>query len=446
VAAHRLCRLRRPAAGVAPVLTPKLNHPRGLWLILFLELGERFSYYGMRSLLMLYMEHEMLLTVAQAGQIYGLFTGLAYLLPVLGGLLADRLLGERRAILWGAIAMAAGHFLMVVRSQWSFVVALSLLVLGTGLFKANSATLLGKLYDAGDARRDDAFRFFYLTVNVGAFAAPLVCSYLVRQGNWHLGFAAAGSGMLLGLLAWAPLEGRFGDIGGPPVPRHKEARAGARKPLGRIERDRLKALVVLSLIGNISLWAAIGQAGSSFTIFADRETRLVLPLLGWSIQPSSVQAANPLCILLGMPLIALLWRTLERRGHAVSPPVQIGVGLWLVMAGFVTMAVAGLGADQGHKVSLGWLMVATLLNTCGELCVSPLGLSMVTRLAPPQVAAGVMGMWYGSMALANGISGSLAGLYDSMPKGALFLMPALWTGAMGALLFALRRPLNRLLH
>ena len=428
-------------------LSVRATAPRGLGLILFIELWERFSYYGMRSLLTLYMVCQLGLSTAHAGQIYGLYTGLAYLLPVAGGLLADRVIGERRAILVGGTLMAAGHFTMVIPGWTPFVCALGLLVLGTGLFKANTAALLGRLYDDGRPGREGAFAWFYLTVNLGGFLAPLVCGTLAGRGHWHRGFGAAGVGMCLGLAAWITFEHRFGDAGAPP---RKAADPGAARkrlpPLTPTEKDRLKGLAIVAMVGNIGLWAAVGQAGSSLALFAERATRRSLPFTQWELPSSSLQAVNPLFILLGVPALGLLERALGKRGRRPSPPVQMAVGMLLVSCAFMVLAWAGWASDGGDKVSIVWLLVAILLNTLGELCISPLGLSLVSRLAPARYSSAMMGLWYASMAIANGISGQFGGLYDAVPKAKLFLMPVLWTAAAAIAFFALRGTLQRLLR
>lgn len=421
-----------------------MSHPNGLYLILFVELWERFSYYGMRSLLMLYMVRELHFGVAQAGFWYGLYTGLAYLLPVLGGLWADRRLGTRRAITFGAVLMALGHLAMTWRASGAFFAALALLVVGTGLFKANTASLIGELYQEGDPRRDAGFNLFYLTVNVGGFAAPLICGTLAAHDRWHWGFGAAGIGMLLGLVAWQLGQHRLGPHGLAPTA--KDVDDEVPEALDAVARDRIAALVALAVLGNVSLWAAIGQAGSSMALFADRDTNLMLPLLGRSLPASWFQAANPLFILLGMPLVSGAFRALERRGYPVSPVAKFAVGLSLVSAGFWLMSRAGVRVDGGVKVSMGWLLMATFLNTTGELCVSPVGLSLVTKLSPKRYAAALMGLWYASIAVANWGGGQLAGLYDSLGKAALFAIPSALTLTMALVLMLLARPLGRRLH
>lgn len=423
-----------------------MSQPKGLWPVLFLELWERFSYIGMRSLLMLYMVQELHLGVARAGVIYGNYTAAAYLLPVAGGVLADRRWGSRRAITVGAVFMALGHLAMVFSAQGTFFAALVLLVLGTGLFKANTASLIGELYGPHDPRRDAGFSLFYLTVNVGGFAAPLVCGSLAARGNWHLGFGAAGAGMLLGLIVWALCLPWLGTAGQAPKRRPTGA-ALPREPLDDVARDRLLAVLLLAILGNISLWAALGQTGSSMALFADRETNLVLPVTGWQVPASWLQAANPLFIVVGMPLVNAAWRWVERRrNRAVSPVIKFAAGLALVSASFLLMSQAGYRVDAGVKVSMGWLLTATFLATTGELCVAPVGLSLVTKLSPRRFAAASMGVWYASIALANWAGGQLAGMYDTLDKGALFFIPCAVTGATAFVLVFLARPITKRMH
>lgn len=423
-----------------------MSQPKGLWPVLFLELWERFSYIGMRSLLMLYMVEELHLGVARAGVIYGNYTAAAYLLPVFGGVLADRRWGSRRAITVGAVLMALGHGAMVFSAHGTFFAALLLLVLGTGLFKANTASLVGELYGAHDPRRDAGFSLFYLTVNLGGFVAPLVCGTLAARGDWHLGFGAAGAGMVLGLIVWGACLPWLGTAGQAPQ-RRIVGKQAPREPFDRVAKDRLLAVLSLALLGNISLWAALGQTGSSMALFADRETNLVLPFVGLQVPASWLQAANPLFILVGMPLVSAAWRRVERaRQLPVSPVVKFAAGLALVSASFLLMSRAGYRVDAGDKVSMAWLLTATFLATTGELCVAPVGLSLVTKLSPKRFAAASMGVWYASIALANWAGGQLAGLYETLDKGALFFIPCAVAGATSVALLLAARPLTRLMH
>lgn len=422
-----------------------MSQPRALWPVLFLELWERFSYVGMRSLLMLYMVEELGFSVARAGVLYGNYTAAAYLLPVAGGILADRRWGSRRAITVGAALMMLGHLAMVIEARWTFYGALVLLVLGTGLFKANTASLVGELYAPGDTRRDAGFSLFYLTVNLGGFVAPLVCGTLAARGQWHLGFGAAGVGMLLGLLVWAFCLPMLGTAGQAPR-RRSVGEVHDTRPLAAKEKERLWAVLALALLGNVALWAALGQTGSSLALFAGRETNLALPFVGLEVPASWFQAANPLFILTGMPLVSAAWRLGDRGGRPASPVVKFATGLGLVSASFFLMSRAGVDPVAGYKVSMGWLLTATFLSTTGELCVAPVGLSLVTKLSPKRYAAASMGVWYASIALANWAGGQLAGMYERLDKGPLFLIPCAVTAAAALLLVALAKPLERLMH
>lgn len=423
-----------------------MRHPLGLYLILFTEFWERFSYYGMRSLLIVYMTGELHFTTRTAGLIYGLYTGLAYLTPVGGGYLADRFMGQRRAIVVGGTLIAVGHLAMTLSALPFFYFALALLVLGTGFFKANTAVLVGALYAADDPRREDGFSLFYLCINIGGLLAPLVCGTLVQWGHWHLGFGAAGLGMLGGLVVYLRYQHVLGEHGQQPsrLPAHA-SRAG-RSPLSAVARDRIVALVVLALVGNVTLWAALSQAGSSMALFAHRETNLAVPGLGFELPASYMQAINPLFIILGVPAFSLAWRALARRNQEPDTPQKFMLGLMFVAAGFGVLIFAGYIVDAGEKVSMGWLILASFLHTCGELCVSPVGLNLVTKLSPKRYASGLMGLWYASLALANWLGGELAAHYDSVGKAHLFLIPTLVLAATAAALALLRRPLHRLMH
>jgi POT family proton-dependent oligopeptide transporter len=424
-----------------------MKHPLGLYLILFTEFWERFSYYGMRSLLIIYMTRELSFSTHAAGTIYGLYTGLAYLTPVVGGYLADRYMGQQKAIVWGGVLIALGHLMMAFGELPFFYAALCLLVLGTGFFKANTAVLVGALYAHDDPRRDDGFSLFYLFINIGGLFAPLVCGTLVGRGHWHLGFGAAGIGMVLGLAVFMRYRSVLGEHGlSVRAPAAEQALAATQTKLTRVEWHRILALVILALAGNVTLWAAISQTGSSMALFADRETNLAIPGLAWSLPASYLQAIGPLFIIMGVPAFTLVWRALSRRQREPNTPQKFILGLMFVAGGFAVLAYAGSQVDDGLKVSMGWLILASLLHTCGELCVSPVGLSLVTRLSPARYASGLMGLWYASLALANGVGGELAAHYDNLTKTQLFVIPAAALSCSAIILMFLTRPLVRLMH
>ncbi len=427
-----------------------MRHPLGLYLILFTEFWERFSYYGMRSLLIIYMTRELHFSTRTAGLVYGLYTGLAYLTPVVGGYLADRWMGQRRAIVLGGALMAVGHLAMTLTPLPFFYAALVLLVLGTGFFKANTAVLVGALYAHNDPRREDGFSLFYLCINIGGLVAVIVCGALVNWGHWHMGFGAAGVGMLGGLVVYLRYQHVLGEHGlRPHAMMDTEAQKLAqdkRAPLNTTERERIVALIMLALVGNVTLWAAISQAGSSMALFADRETNLTIPSLGWVLPASYMQAVGPLFLIVGVPAFSLLWRALAKRDKEPNTPQKFVLGLTLVACGFAVLIYAGYLVDAGLKVSMGWLALASFLHTCGELCVAPVGLSLVGKLSPKRYASGLMGLWYASLALANWLGGELAAHYDSLSKIHLFLIPTLSLACTAVVLTLLTRPLQRLMH
>ncbi len=450
----------RPRAEHAP------PHPRGLGLLFLTEMWERYSYYGMRALLVLYLitapENGGLgWSVEEASRLYGWYTGLVYLTPVIGGYLADRHLGTHRAIVIGAVLIALGHFSLAFETLSAFGLGLLLLIVGTGFFKPNISTMVGQLYDRQDDRRDAGFTIFYMGINLGALIGPLVCGYLAHSSRfgWAYGFAAAGVGMGAGLVLYLAGRRRFlGGIGGALRAR---LRHPARVPLNPEERGRITALLVLSFFV-MFFWLAFEQAGSSMTVFAERSTDRTTPL--WLRQwiPESqfptawFQSVNPAFILLLAPLFSLLWVRLGARRLEPRTPSKMAFGLILLGAGFVLMVIAALHSDAGRLVSPWWLVGAYFLHTCGELCLSPVGLSMVTRLAPLRFASMLMGVWFLASFAANLAAGYLAGMFDAIRAGEIvevlggqadfFLVLVASSLAAGLLLLLLGTWLDRLTH
>ncbi len=439
------------------------GHPKGLYLLFGVEAWERFSYYGMRALLVLYMVKVLQFSTEKAGSIYGMYTGLVYLTPLFGGYLADRYLGARKSIFIGGLLMALGHFAMAFPPLPFFYAALILLILGNGFFKPNISTVVGKLYEKDDPRRDGGFTIFYMGINLGAFFSPLVCSTLGESVGWHYGFGAAGVGMLLGLVMYMIWGKRFlGDKGMEPTRPHLNADGtSSDEPLTREEKERIAVIFIMSFFV-IFFWAAFEQAGSSMTLFADRSTdrsisfiqvahpiawfRSIMPTVPWQFPAGWFQAVNPLLIVLLAPLFSRMWLDLARRGKEPSTPVKFVFGLGLLAVGFVVMiAAAAMYVDHG-PVSFFWLFAAYLLHTLGELCLSPVGLSMVTKLAPLKFASLMMGIWLGASFLANLVGGLFAGNYDTMNPVAFFAIPVATAGTAALLLLLLVKPLKRMMH
>ena len=315
------------------------EHPKGLYLLFFVEMWERFSYYGMRALLMLYMVNALQFSSEKAGSVYGTYTGLVYLTPLLGGYLADRYIGARKSILIGGILMALGHFAMAFPPLPFFYTALGLLILGNGFFKPNISTVVGQLYEKNDPRKDSAFTIFYMGINLGALFSPFVCGYLGEKIDWHLGFAAAGVGMVLGLILYMWGQKKLlGDIGLRPA-RKPKGKNVEEEPLTREEKDRIAAIFILAFFV-IFFWSAFEQAGSSLTLFADQSTNRVLPFINWEMPTSWFQSVNPLFIILLAPIFSSMWINLAENGREPSTPVKMAIGLGLLSIGFVVMIAA----------------------------------------------------------------------------------------------------------
>lgn len=429
------------------------NHPKGLLILFFSELWERFSFYGMRSLLVLYMTKELLYGDKAAYGVYGAYGALVYAMPVIGGLLADRVLGNRRAIILGGLLMALGHFCMAVSQETFFYGALALLCIGNGFFKPNISSLVGKLYTVGDTRRDAGFTIFYMGINAGAFLSPIVCGVIGEKFGWHYGFGIAGVGMLLGLACFIKGSGQLEGKGEPPSLEKLTARVAGplsaqnviyigcailvpvigyaiyqNSLVGNVlsvvgsiallwllytaftatkeERDRLLVLIVLMFF-HMTFWAFFEQAGSSLTLFADRNVNL--SLFGFETTASLTQSLNPMFIIILAPFFSAMWAGLQNRGLQPSVPGKFVLGILQVGLGFAALVFGAQFADQG-KTAYIWLALAYLLHTTGELCISPVGLSAVTKLAPAKVVSTVMGCWFLTISFAHHIAGAIAKL------------------------------------
>jgi proton-dependent oligopeptide transporter, POT family len=406
------------------------GHPRGLSTLFFTEMWERFSYYGMRAILILYLvaapaNGGLGYTTAHAASVYGWYTMFVYAAAIPGGFIADRLLGHYRAVLAGGIIIALGHFSMALGRVDLFYAGLGLIVIGTGLLKPNVSTMVGALYSEDDPRRDSGFSIFYMGINVGAMAAPIVCGWLGQRVDWHLGFGAAGVGMLAGVTQYV--------LGRRHLPqrtaREEAPRLDGAPVTGPGEGTRIAVILILFLCA-ILFFGAFEQSGSSLTLFADRYTRL--SILGWSFPSSWFQVLQPLFVLVLAPVFAWLWLRLGDRQP--SSPVKFALGLLLVGAGFLWIVPAAAAAQGGPRVSPMWLAVLYLVHTLGELCLSPVGLSLVTKLAPARMVGLMMGIWFLGAAFGNKVAGWVAGFFDVVPPSRLFLYNALATIAAAAIL------------
>jgi POT family proton-dependent oligopeptide transporter len=459
------------------------GHPSGLTTLFFTEFWERFSFYGMRALLILFMTATAAngglgLDTATAAAIYGFYTSAVYFMGIPGGWIADRLLGQRNAVLYGGILIAMGHYSMALNMKPTFYAGLVLIVLGTGLLKPNISSIVGQLYAPGDKRRDAGFSIFYMGINMGAFLSPLVCGYLGQRVGWHWGFGAAGVGMTLGLVQYVVGGSRLGKAG---VLSSKPADAGKlwggvivatlvvtatfyflwdyrdfvllagtigvfwwllRQGKGAQERKRIWAIIAFFVFAML-FWAGFEQAGSSLTLFAERFTQNAVA--GQEFPSSFFQSVNPLLIISLAPVFAMLWMRLGKAEP--SSPAKFVFGLAFLSLGFMVIAGAAAISAQagGARVSPMWLIVLYLCHTIGELCLSPVGLSTVTKLAPERLVGSMMGVWFLASSLGNFVGGRIAGLFETFPLPKIFGAVAMTTGASAILLLFLVKPIRNLM-
>ncbi len=480
------------------------GHPRGLMTLFFTEMWERFSYYGMRALLTLFLVREaaganpgMGMTEGNAGAIYGLYTGMVYLLGLPGGWVADQLWGQRKAVFVGGCIIAAGHFSMAVPTDFTFFLGLVLITIGTGLLKPNVSSVVADLYPEGGARRDAGFSIFYMGINVGAFAGPLICGSLAQEWNWHLGFSAAGFGMVLGLIQFRMGYGRLGDAGTLRSTRTDAERAALARRffgwcgalaaalvafgllvsgqtislsltqiatgLGGViigvvvlyfvylmyfgghdagEKKKIAVIFWFALLA-VVFWSGFEQAGSSLNIFAQRFTDRTIG--SWTYPAAWLQSVNALFIVILAPVFGSLWVWLARRNANPSTPVKFALGLLLLAAGFFVVAWGAANATENSPVSASWLVVMYFLHTVGELALSPVGLSAVTKLAPVNRVSQMMGLWFVATSLGNVMAGLVAGRLEQLAPSPLFMTVAQIIGAIGLVALILSRFVKRLM-
>jgi POT family proton-dependent oligopeptide transporter len=427
------------------------GHPRGVATLFFTEMWERFSYYGMRAFLILYMtasatQGGLGFDDKSAGRIYGLYTGSAWLATIGGGLAADWLLGQYRSVFLGAILITLGHFTLAFHALPAFYAGLILIVIGTGLLKPNASTLVGSLYEANDPRRDAGFSIFYMGVNLGAATGPLIAGYLAQRVDWHLGFACAGIGMLFGLVQYSfgrkYLQSAIERLNAQSPKKDSASASSTGFKFSSAEWKRLLAVVVFFLFASI-FWAAYEQAGSTLNLFADRYTRL--SILGFSFQSSMLQSVPAIFVILMAPLFAWLWIRLG--SNEPSSPLKFTLGLLFVGLSFLLLVPASSTAQSGAgiRVSPMWLVGVYFLQVAGELCVSPVGLSLVTKLAPQRVVGLMMGVWFLSIAVGDIIAGWLAGFFKTYPLPSLFGAVGIVAIAASIMLLTLLKPIKKLM-
>ncbi len=481
--------LHQPSAAAVPLPHAWFGQPRGLATLFFTEMWERFSYYGMRAILILYMTAVATGTNpglgfedTKAAAIYGLYTGMVYLMALPGGWVADKLWGLRKSVFVGGCIIAAGHFSLAIATMPTFYVGLLLIVLGTGLLKPNISAIVGDLYPEGGARRDAGYSIYYMGINVGGFSGPLLVGFFGEGYNWHWGFSLAGIGMVLGLVQYRLGQRHLGTAG---LRDTEEPSAVARRArnfyltlgavavagiavvllatagilpidLPRIVRYLGGGIVLLTIVyfafllvagGHTSMekrrllvifwlfllaalfWSGFEQAGSSLNLFAERMTDRVL--FGWEAPASWLQSINSLFIIIFAPVFGALWTWLAHRNANPSIPVKFGLGLLGLAAGFFVIAWGAANASAENPVTPAWLVVMYFLHTVGELALSPVGLSSISKLAPRNRLGQMMGVWFIAASLGNLIAGLVAGTIESLPPAQLFQTVALVTGGVG---------------
>ena len=479
------------------------GHPRGLATLFFTEMWERFSYYGMRAILIFYMTDKIVkgglgFNDDKAGAVYGLYTAMVYLLCLGGGWVADRIVGQQRAVLVGGIFIAAGEFCLMAPSQAAFYLGLVLLMAGTGLLKGNVSTIVGQLYRQGDPRRDSGFSIFYMGINIGATISPIFCGWVGERISWRLGFGLAGLGMLAGVIQFA-LSGKYlGEAGLHPASTG-DAAADARQRRNAIwsvgaglavfavlgvlgatgviaftaalisdslgwvllgisvvvfawlifshtwtaeERKRSAAILVL-FVASAVFWASYEQAGSSLSLFAERSTDR--HVFGFEFPASWYQWLQPLFVIMLGPVFSWLWLAMNRRKVEPSSPAKFSMGLLWAGLAIALMVPAAMMSAHGALVSYWWLTGTYFLQTIGELCLSPVGLSAMTKLAPARAAGFMMGIWFLSISIGDWLAGKAASLYSSIPLPSLFGIVAGCTIVAALVLVLLIRPTVRLM-
>jgi POT family proton-dependent oligopeptide transporter len=393
-----------------PTAARRTGHPPGLYVLFFTELWERYSFYSMMAILALYMNEALHFDVARVGRVYGLYQAGVYIFPIAGGLLADRYLGFSRAIIVGGVLMMLGHLVLGIEALPFFYTGLVLLACGSGMLKPNVSTLVGNLYRDRPELRDQGFNIYYMGVNIGAFVSPLTVAWLRAHYGWSVAFMSAAVAMVLSLITFISFKHHLAEAA---VKVDEQSGAAAALPPGEV---RSRVITLMAIFGiSLVFWIAFYQIFYTFTFWARDSTAT-----SWS--PETFQTFEPLGVILLSPVLVVLWASLQRRGSEPSTPVKMLLGVLLVGAAFGLLGWAGaIGGDAG-RVSPLWLISANLLIAVGEIALSPMGMSLVNRLSPPQLRGLMMGGWFASLGFGGYLSGYVGGYWDTMPHSRFFFM------------------------
>ncbi len=426
------------------------GHPVGLYILFFTELWERFSYYGMRAILVLFLVSEMTgdnpgygWTDGEALQLYGWYTMLVYLASIPGGILADKLWGQKKAVMIGGLLLCAGHIILAVDGQWAFFTGLALIILGVGGLKPNISTMVGGLYPPGDERRDKGFTIFYIGINIGAFASALAVGYVGENIGWHWGFGMAGVGMIVGQLVYMWGQKFLVGIGDHVSKGDSTNAALAKAPLTPIEKDRVKVML-LSFLLIIVFWGAFEQAGGLMNLYAEQKTNRMF--LGFEVPASWFQSVNAFFIITLGTAVAGFWYKRKMKGKESSSLFKMALGVIIMGWGFLFMTFASLEFDNQGSSAMYWLVLAYLFHTVGELCASPVALSFITKLAPLKYASLMMGTYFAATGVGNKVAGLLGEWAQSAGELEIFTGIAIFCTIVGGIVIAMLKPLKRLTH
>ncbi|PCH67960.1 MAG: MFS transporter [Bacteroidetes bacterium] len=425
------------------------GHPKGLFILFFTELWERFSYYGMRAILTLYMYRQVTDDNPGLGweegfalSIYGWYTMMVYVMSIPGGILADKWLGQKKTVMLGGFLLCIGHGILAVDQTWAFATGLVFIVLGVGGLKPNISTMVGGLYKEGDIRRDSGFTIFYIGINIGAFLASLIVGYVGEIHGWHYGFGLAGIGMLVGqsVFIWGQ---KYLKGVGESLKEKKESGVDVNKPLTPIEKDRMIVLL-LSFIIIIVFWGAFEQAGGLMNIYTD--TKVDRLLFGWEVPTSWFQSLNPFFIMVFGTMVAAFWVRRQKNLKEASTLFKMAVGTMIMGTGFLMMSGASLEVEAAGQAGMYWLLGAYLLHTIGELCASPTALSFITKLAPAKYGSLMMGSYFAATGFGNKIAGLLGESAEHAGELQIFTGIFIFCGVFGILLIIFLKKLKALTH
>ena len=428
------------------------GHPRGLYVLFLTEMWERFSFYGMRALLVLFLVSSVNgenpgfgWTSSEALKLYGIYTFLVYLSSIPGGILADKLIGQKKAVILGGLLLVAGHSILAFQSLITFYIGLGLIIAGVGCLKPNISTMVGGLYPKGDDRRDKGFTIFYIGINTGAFLAGIIIGYVGETMGWHYGFGLAGIGMALGLIIFMLGHNDLKGVGEATKTLSAADQATISKPLTSIEKDRVKVML-LSFLMIIVFWGAFEQAGGLMNLYASEKTNRMISFLDWTVPATWFQSVNSFFIItLGIP-IAAFWFNRKKNGKEASSIFKIAIGVIIMGWGFLFMSAASIQYQNDGASAMYWLVLAYLFHTIGELSASPVALSFITKLAPMKYASIMMGVFFAATGLGNYVAGWVGVWSQTAGELEIFTGIAIFCTLIGSIVIAILKPLKRLAH